>query len=140
MPQTHVVRTPSRRRQLKYGLAANLRLNATASERKLWFLLRGKRMANFRFRRQQPIGPYIVDFLCPAAKLVVELDGNQHGEVTQQAYDEARTRWLADCGYRVLRFGNGEVQKNVTSVLDSIERAVIARTPCGENAASKPSP
>lgn len=112
------------RSEWKRGMAKALRSNATEAERKLWALLRGKKMAHLRFRRQQPIGPYIVDFFCPAAKLVVELDGGQHGEDARVAYDAARTRWLEDHGYRVLRFSNTEFLKDRNMALDSIARAI----------------
>ena len=77
-------------------------------------------MAGLRFRRQQPIGPYIADFYCSAAQLVIELDGGQHGEDAHAAYDEARTRWLKANGYRVLRFSNHEFLRAPRAVLDNI--------------------
>src|SRR4051812_37557422 len=92
-----------RRSVLKQGRARELRSSATEVERKLWSLLRRKQMAQLRFRRQQAIGPYIVDFYCSAAKLVIELDGDQHGEDKNMHYDEVRTRWLNNNKYRVLR-------------------------------------
>jgi very-short-patch-repair endonuclease len=67
-----------RRSELKRGFAKYLRANPTDAERRLWQLLRGKQVAHLRFRRQQPVGSYIADFLCPAAKLIIELDGGQH--------------------------------------------------------------
>jgi very-short-patch-repair endonuclease len=81
-------------------------------------------MAGVRFRRQQSIGPYIVDFYCSAARLVVELDGGQHGEDKNLSYDEVRTHWLAANGYAVLRFSNSEYSQNPQSVLDAIWQAV----------------
>src|SRR5437870_7614479 len=95
---------PARRAQHKLSNARELRLNATECERKLWALLRKKQFAGLRFRRQQPLGPYIADFFCSAAKLIVEPDGSQHGLDENIAYDEARTAWLTVRGYRVLRF------------------------------------
>src|SRR5438552_1797861 len=68
----------NRRKDLKQRQAKSLPANATEAERRLWSLLRAKQMGHIRFRRQQPIGPYIADFFCSAAKLVVELDGDQH--------------------------------------------------------------
>jgi very-short-patch-repair endonuclease len=82
-------------------------------------------MALLRFRRQQPIGPYVVDFFCPSAKLIVELDGGQHGEDCAVLYDEARTRWLEAQGYRVLRFWNWEFQQYPEAVVESIWRAIV---------------
>ena len=99
----------ARRRILKHERAHELRASATESERRLWSLLRRKQMAGLRFRRQQTIGPYIVDFYCSAAKLVVELDGDQHGVDGHLRYDETRTRWLTANGCRVLRFSNTEL-------------------------------
>src|ERR1700754_3728806 len=82
-------------------------------------------MAGLRFRRQQPIGPYIADFYCCAAQLVIELDGSQLGEDARAAYDEARTRWLKENGYRVLRFSNHEFLRAPQSVLDGIWAAIL---------------
>jgi len=114
-----------RRKALKRRTARSLRESATECERKLWSMLRGKQMAHLRFRRQQPIGPYVADFFCPAAKLIVELDGGQHGEDDAVAYDEARTRWLEAQGYRVLRFWNIEFLKESEAVLETIWRAIV---------------
>ena len=100
-----------------------MRANATDAERILWSILRRKQFAALRFRRQQPIGPYIADFFCPAAKLIVELDGGQHGAEEVVTYDEKRTRFLESKGYRVLRFWNVEVMKDRDSVAEAIFRA-----------------
>ncbi|HVZ90900.1 MAG TPA: endonuclease domain-containing protein [Rhizomicrobium sp.] len=113
-----------RRAQHKQGNARDLRQNATDCERKLWSLLRAKQFAGLRFRRQQPLGPYIADFYCSAAKLIVELDGSQHGTDENIAYDAARTVWLTKRGYRVLRFSNEEFLKNRDLVTDAIGRAI----------------
>jgi very-short-patch-repair endonuclease len=113
-----------RRSMLKRERAGELRSSATEIERKLWSLLRRKRMAQLRFRRQQAIGPYIVDFYCSAAKLVIELDGEQHGEDKNMHYDEVRTRWLNNNKYRVLRFTNTEFLRHPECVLDGIWHAV----------------
>jgi len=109
-----------RRLILKRDHARALRSDMTESERKLWALLRRKQIAGLRFRRQQPIGPYIADFYCPAAKLVLELDGGQHGEDRRREYDEARTDWFEANGYRVLRFANHEFRHDPHLVLDRI--------------------
>jgi len=108
------------RRELKQEFATRLRIDATDAERKLWSLLRSKQFGGLRFRRQQPIGPYIVDFYCSAAKLIVELDGEQHGEENHVRYDENRTRWLLAHGYRVLRYPNVEFLKTPQIALDGI--------------------
>lgn len=92
---------------------------------RLWARLRRQQIDGFRFRRQQPIGRYVVDFFCPEAKLIVEVDGGQHaGE------SDARTRWLAGRGYRVIRFWNNDVLRNTDGVVEKI-RAVLraAATP-----------
>src|ERR1700685_490021 len=89
-----------RRSQFKRKQAQNLRANSTEAERALWAFLRSKRLAHLRFRRQQPIGPYIADFYCSAVKLVIELDGSQHFEDANMAHDAERTRWLQTQGYR----------------------------------------
>lgn len=84
--------------------ARELRWNMTDAERKLWAALRRRQILGYRFRRQQPIGPYIADFFCPEAKLIIEVDGSQHGEELQALDDKRRTEWLEKNGYRVLRF------------------------------------
>jgi len=101
-----------------------LRRNATIAERKLWSLLRNKQLANSRFRRQHPIGPYVADFFCASAKLIIELDGEQHGEKRNIEYDSARTHFLNAQGYHVLRFSNIQVMKHADSVLEGIWLAI----------------
>ncbi|MDO5090119.1 MAG: endonuclease domain-containing protein [Cardiobacteriaceae bacterium] len=98
--------------------AKKLRIRMTDAEQSLWQHLRAGRLQGYKFRRQQPIGDYIVDFLCLAPKLVVEADGGQHGE--QQAYDQARTAYLQSLGFTVLRFWNHEILQQTESVLDAI--------------------
>lgn len=93
MPPRHAGKR--RRAPFKRAFAKSLRANATEAERKLWALLRGRHLGGYRFRRQQPIGPYIVDFFCPSARLVVELDGSQHSKDEVLAYDAARGGFLA---------------------------------------------
>jgi very-short-patch-repair endonuclease len=87
--------------------ARELRQPQTPAEQKLWALLRGRNLAGYKFRRQHPIGNFIVDFYCPQAKLVIEVDGDIHA--AQQEYDAARTVWLQERGYRVIRFANREI-------------------------------
>ena len=100
-----------------------LRRRTTDAERKLWLHLRGGRLGGFRFRRQHPDPPYVLDFYCHAARLVVELDGSQH---TDQA-DDARTRALEARGLRVSRFWNNDVLSNTEAVLEAILNALQAR-------------
>lgn len=98
--------------------ARSLRKNLTDSEQKLWQQLRKRQLNGYRFRRQYPIGKYIVDFVSPGAKLIIELDGSQHLE--QQQYDDQRTLFLKMEGYRVLRFWNNQVMECMEDVLEVI--------------------
>jgi very-short-patch-repair endonuclease len=95
-----------------------MRRGQTDAERKLWYAVRAGRLDGWKFRRQVPIGRYIVDFVCPARRLIVELDGGQHAD--QQDYDAARTAFLEGQGYRVMRFQNGEVLRNLVEVTGQI--------------------
>jgi very-short-patch-repair endonuclease len=99
-------------------LARRLRADSTDTEQKLWRLLRAHRFQGFKFRRQQPIGPYIVDFICFETKLIIELDGSQHAERKQ--YDQSRDAWLMSEGFRVLRIWNNELLENEEGVLEKI--------------------
>lgn len=101
--------------------ARELRGNQTSAERRLWNRLRGKQLAGFRFRRQHPIGRFIVDFCCVGQKLVVEVDGDSHA--SQVEYDESRTAWLREQGYAVIRFTNEQVRRCLDDVLTEIVRA-----------------
>jgi very-short-patch-repair endonuclease len=103
--------------------ARHLRKNATLAERILWARLRLLRPQGFHFRRQAPIGRYIVDFVCVREKLIIELDGSQHGERMARIYDEARTAYLNSRGYRVLRFWNADVLRNNVEVAEVIAAA-----------------
>ena len=107
--------------------ARRLRRNPTDAERKLWSLLRRRQLAGHRFRKQVPLGPYIVDFACLAKKLVVEVDGGQHS--TRVARDRTRSDWLEARGYRVLRFWNNDVLTNPDGVLQTIQLALSSGTP-----------
>ena len=98
--------------------AKRLRRNSTDAEKTLWRHLRNKRLLGYKFRRQAPIGQYIVDFVCFSQNLVVELDGGQHP--AQANYDAERTKWLRSRGFRVLRFWDNEALGDVDSVLERI--------------------
>ncbi|MEI7875289.1 MAG: endonuclease domain-containing protein [Alphaproteobacteria bacterium] len=100
----------------------DLRSNPTDAERHLWYRLRLRQLAGFKFRRQRPIGPYVCDFICLEASLVIELDGSQH--VAQMAYDSERDAFLRQRGYRVLRFWNHDVLTRTESVIDTIFEAL----------------
>jgi very-short-patch-repair endonuclease len=102
--------------------ARALRRQSSEAERTLWKYLRGHRLKGFKFRRQVIIDPYIVDFACLEARLIVEADGGQH--VEQMAYDKRRTSYLESIGYRVLRFWNHEILHETQSVLERIESAL----------------
>ncbi|MGH8273942.1 MAG: endonuclease domain-containing protein [Gammaproteobacteria bacterium] len=104
--------------------ARALRSQSTDAERRLWYHLRAGRLAGLKFRRQHPLPPYVVDFYCDAAKLVVELDGPQHDE----AVDAGRTNAIERTGIKVLRFWDNDVLQNTQAVLEAILNAVHART------------
>ena len=104
--------------------AQDLRLAMTPAEERLWEALRGRRLRGRRFRAQHPLGPFILDFCCPAERLVVELDGGIHEAVAQAAHDAARTAHLEAHGYRVLRFRNEEVLADLPAVLQRIGAAL----------------
>jgi very-short-patch-repair endonuclease len=96
-------------RDIAYLRAQELRRNTTDAEKRLWRQLRRLDLDGSHFRRQVPIGPYIADFACMAARLLIEIDGSQHAEDRNKAHDDARTCWLEKEGYRVLRFWNSDV-------------------------------
>ena len=104
--------------------ARRLRKTPTDAEMRLWAVLRRRQIEGARFRRQAPIGPYVVDFACFAERLVVEVDGGQHAH--QQDRDTARTAWLETQGFRVLRFWNHEVLGNIEGVAERIAGALRA--------------
>jgi very-short-patch-repair endonuclease len=110
------------RRADSAGHAKSLRSGMTDAEGALWYRLRGRRFEGMKFRRQVPVGPYVADFLCERAQLVIEIDGGQHAEQTD--WDMVRSRWLDARGYRVLRFWNNEVLENLEGVLEAIRQAV----------------
>ena len=99
-----------------------MRREHTEAERRLWAALRSRRLAAFKFRRQHPIGHFIVDFACIGHRLVIELDGGQHA--IQTAKDAARTDVIEALGYRVLRFWNNDVLSNTEGVLTKILEAL----------------
>jgi very-short-patch-repair endonuclease len=97
--------------------ARSLRSRMTDAERKLWFALKDRRFAAFKFRRQVPVGRYIADFLCFELRLVIEVDGGQHAE---SARDVQRDDWFAQNEFRVVRFWNNDVLQNLEGVLTSL--------------------
>ncbi|HEV2562950.1 MAG TPA: endonuclease domain-containing protein [Rhizomicrobium sp.] len=104
--------------------ARELRANMTDAEKKLWDALRRKQVNELRFRRQYSLGPYFADFVCLPARLVVEMDGSQHGDEKQAEHDRRRTAWLQSQNFRVMRFLNRDVLKNLEGVVGTIERAM----------------
>ena len=119
-----------RKRKEQIAFARELRQRQTDAERALWTRLRSKQLEGVKFRRQQPIGPYIVDFASFGKRLIVEIDGGQHNEPSplegegRVRGDEERTRWLKERGYQVLRFWNNEVLMNMEGVLERIREAL----------------
>jgi very-short-patch-repair endonuclease len=98
-----------------------LRHPLTPAEQKLWGVLRNRRLASYKFRRQHPIGRFIVDFYCAQIRLVIEVDGGVH--LAQYEYDTARTKWLESQGYTVIRFLNTDVTRNLVVVEEKILEA-----------------
>ncbi len=98
--------------------AKRLRSHQTDAENRFWYQVRAHRLAGYKFKPQYPIGPYIADFVCLEAKLIVELDGGQHA--TQQKYDRQRDAFLADEGFRVLRIWNCDLVTNKEGVMEVV--------------------
>lgn len=111
---------------MKHDLARQLRRRQTDLERKLWYALRDRRFHKHKFRRQQPIGPYVVDFVCFERGLIIELDGSQHAKPHNQVVDAKRTAFLQSRGFRVVRFWNLDFRKNREGVLETIRLAIVA--------------
>lgn len=113
---------------LQKEVRRELRNSLTSAEATLWTYLQRSQLAGRKFRRQHSVGPYIVDFYCPAEKLVVELDGAGHYDVVGNARDVERTRYLEAQGLRVLRFENKDFWSHPESVLATIEAAFLSNT------------
>jgi very-short-patch-repair endonuclease len=113
--------------QDRMSFSRELRNNPTEAERALWRHLRLKQLLGSKFRRQCPLGSYVVDFICFERKLIVELDGGQHAE--QFVYDSDRTAWLEAQGYCVLRFWNNQILNEIESVKEVILHQLSKRTP-----------
>jgi very-short-patch-repair endonuclease len=116
--------------------AKRLRRDHTDAERTLWSILRSSRLEGAKFRRQQPIGPFIVDFVCQQRRLIVEADGGQH---SNNDSDRRRTKFLEGKGYLVLRFWNNDVLENIDGVAASIA-AVLASPHPARAARESPTP
>jgi very-short-patch-repair endonuclease len=104
--------------EMSSSTARAIRKRPTEAEARLWAGLRELRLAGYKFRRQEPIGGYVCDFVCFSRKLIVEVDGSQHAE--NVIADSQRTAWLESQGFRVLRFWNDEVLRDTNTVLDAI--------------------
>jgi very-short-patch-repair endonuclease len=111
-------------------LARDLRRRSTDAEQVLWEALRGRKLEGHKFRRQHPLGPYVVDFWCPEHALVVELDGPIHDQLA--GHDPERTAEIESHGYQVVRFRNDDVLNNLDSVLQRI-RSVLRTSPLSQS-------
>jgi len=109
---------PRRKHPMMVDRARQLRRRSTPPERILWSVLRGRRLGGLKFRRQESIGPYVVDFCCRELRLIVELDGMSHDE--KLVRDEVRERWLHEQGYRVFRVTNCDVNEDLEAVARGI--------------------
>ena len=108
-------------------MARDLRRRLTPPEARLWFAIKGGKLDGLKFRRQHPIGPYVLDFYCAAAKLAVEVDGQGHDHPDQIATDARRTAWLAAQGIEVIRIAAEDVRVNLDGVQEAILSAVRTR-------------
>jgi len=107
-------------------IARKLRINSTDTEKYLWKYLRERQLEGIKFRRQHPIGKYIVDFINLEKKIIIELDGGQH---LDNKKDKLRDRWLKEQGYKVLRFWDNEVLINIEGVMESIRKKIYSPSP-----------
>jgi very-short-patch-repair endonuclease len=112
-----------------------LRHNQTDAERRLWSHLRNRQLGGFKFRRQYPIAPYIVDFACLEATLVIEVDGSQH--MSQTHSDCTRDRFIERLGFRVIRFWDNDVLLRTEEVLEAIFQELVAPSPCARGGRSR---
>ena len=111
---------------IRTGLARRLRRDSTSAEAHLWNRLRSRAIDGHKFVRQQPLGRYVVDFICRERRLVIEVDGGQHVENSR---DLIRDQWLREHNFRILRFWNNDVMSNMDGVLETIAEALRAETP-----------
>ena len=115
---------PMRENRRQTALARKLRQGQTDAEKALWGRLKNNQLEGVKFRRQQPLGSYIVDFVSFERKIIIEVDGGQHNEREVEKRDEERTTWLKGRGYQVLRLWNNDVLTNMEGVLEKIEEAL----------------
>jgi len=129
MPTVHASFSPGENRMHRdhdrtlHGYARDMRNAPSDAERRMWYILRNKRLG-YRFKRQVPILGYIVDFVCAAEGLIVEVDGKQHAAESSRRYDHVRTKVLDEAGFRVLRFWAVDVMKDERAIARTILRAL----------------
>jgi adenine-specific DNA-methyltransferase len=111
----------------KRDFARHLRKNMSDAEARMWLLSRNRRLNEFKFRRQMPIGSYVADFVCLDRRLIIELDGDHHA--LHREYDDQRTGWLQKQGFRVLRFDNRQVLAETEDILEFIANALLEAPP-----------
>ncbi len=109
------------------NLAKMLRKNMTKQEKVLWNILRNSKFYGLKFRRQVPIGNYVADFVCEMHNLIIEVDGGQHNEPENIEYDEQRTKYLEELGYKILRFWNNDVDNNLDGVCEVIYNTIFKK-------------
>jgi len=112
--------------EIKTQRARRLRKDATDAETALWHRLRSRSLNDYKFVRQEPIGPYTVDLICRERRLVIEVDGGQHADNPR---DVIRDKWLVDHNYRILRFWNNDVPGNMAGVLETVVTALAEAPP-----------
>ena len=105
-------------------IAKTLRKNSTIQEKRLWNILKNRKFHNLKFKRQNPIGRYIVDFICYEKKLIIEIDGGQHNEEKNIKEDIERTTFLKNLGFKVIRFWNNDVYQNIDGIIAEIEKHI----------------
>jgi type I restriction enzyme M protein len=114
--------------------ARTLRRQITWAEKKLWACLRNRKLLGLKFRRQQPLGPYILDFFCAEKRLSIEIDGGEHDLPERRERDANRTRYLSSQGIRTIRFWNSQIRENLEAVLARIRtelERIPSLSPCG---------
>jgi very-short-patch-repair endonuclease len=109
----------------KFTKARNLRKEQTEQEKIMWSILRNRKFYGLRFKRQVPLGSYIVDFCCNEKKIVIEIDGGQHNEPSNISYDKQRTEFLETEGYKVIRFWNNDVSNNLEGIYQKLQKEII---------------
>ncbi len=115
-------------------IARKLRQNQTPQETKIWNILRNNQFYNLKFRRQYPIGNYIVDFVCKEEKIIIEIDGGQHNDDNNIKLDNERTKFLEEKGFRVIRFWNNDIDDNLEGVFLKLKTIIV------DNGGENPSP